>query len=527
MPIRMVDDDPNQREQDEQQYNDADAGGGGSSSGGGGGLGNVVMFLPMIFGVFRKAPKLVLFLLVIGGFMYFKGCSMLSMSGTSDAGGGPGRGATLDPKEFDKAEVFEPLDPSKTPLPERMSLEKFAPNRGDQGQQGSCVGWGSAYAARTILESASTGQNPNDIVFSPSFLYNQISLTGCQGSYINRAMESMTRKGSLPYREFPYNPNDCGNQPNSDQMSRATNYVMRGYNRLTPTDSPNEGIDMMAIKQNLAAGAPVVIGMMVTNSFTNGMMGQKIWQPERSDYQGQNSLGGHCMCVIGYDDNLAGGAFQIMNSWSPKWGENGIGWVRYKDFEHFTQEAYGVYPLPKKGDMANRKLACEIGLADVTNKRYVPLNVASGNLFKTSQAIAKGTKFKIELKNNAECYTYIFGQETDNSSYILFPYNKKHSPFCGITGYRMFPRYQSLQADQVGNQDFMAIVVSKQPLDFNKVNAAINASRQATYQAKVNEAIGNAGIQNVRFSSRNGIIQFESQSQDNQAVAMIVAIDKQ
>jgi hypothetical protein len=233
------------------------------------------------------------------------------------------------------------------------------------------------------------------------------------------------------------------------------------------------------------------------------------------------------MCVIGYDDNLAGGAFQLMNSWSPKWGENGLGWVRYKDFEHFTQEAYGVYPLPKKGDMANRKLSCEIGLADVTNKRYVALNVASGNLFKTTQPIAKGTKFKIELKNNTECYTYIFGQESDNSSYILFPYNKKHSPFCGITGYRMFPRYQSLQADQVGNQDFMAIVVTKQPLDFNKVNAAINASRQPTYQAKVNEAIGNAGIQNVRFSARNGIIQFESQSQDNQAVAMIVEINKQ
>jgi hypothetical protein len=523
----MVDDDPNQQEQDENNYNEADSSGGRSS--GGGGIGNMLMFLPMAFGLFRKFPKFTLFLLLIVGFMYFKGCSMFGPGGSSDMGendGGPGRGADFDKKEFDKAEVFEPLDPSKTPLPERVSLEKFAPTRGDQGQQGSCVGWGSAYAARTILEAASTGQNPNQIVFSPSFLYNQISLRGCQGSYINRAMEVLTRRGALPLNEFPYDQNDCGRQPSQDQIERSGNYVMRGYNRLTPNGEP-EGIDMIAIKQNLAAGAPVVIGMMVTNSFTNGMMGQKIWQPEQSDYQGENSLGGHCMCVIGYDDNLAGGAFQLMNSWSPRWGDNGLGWVRYKDFMHFTQEAYGVYPLPKRGDMANRKFACEIGLADVQNKRYLPLSVSSGNLFKTTQPIAKGTKFKIELKNSTECYTYIFGEESDKTSYVLFPYTKKHSPFCGITGYRMFPRYQSLQADQVGNKDFMAIIVTKQAIDFNKMNAAINASRQPTYQGKVNEAIGNMGIQNVRFASSNGIIKFESQTAENQAVAMVIEIDKQ
>ena len=76
------------------------------------------------------------------------------------------------------------------------------------------------------------------------------------------------------------------------------------------------------------------------------------------------------------------------------------------------------------------------------------------------------------------------------------------------------------------SKDQMAIVVTKQPIDFNKLNAAINSSRQNTYQAKVNEALGNAGIQNVRFNSNKGIIQFESLTQDSQAVAMIVEIDK-
>ncbi|MEH0069911.1 hypothetical protein V6L77_05615 [Pannonibacter sp. Pt2-lr] len=38
-------------------------------------------------------------------------------------------------------------------LPPRVSLKAFAPTPGDQGQQGSCVGWASAYAARTLSEA--------------------------------------------------------------------------------------------------------------------------------------------------------------------------------------------------------------------------------------------------------------------------------------------------------------------------------------------------------------------------------------
>ena len=69
-----------------------------------------------------------------------------------------------------------------------VSLREYAPERLNQGRQGSCVGWSSAYAARTILHSRATGQDPNSVTFSPSYLYNQIALSGCQGAYINEAM---------------------------------------------------------------------------------------------------------------------------------------------------------------------------------------------------------------------------------------------------------------------------------------------------------------------------------------------------
>lgn len=109
-------------------------------------------------------------------------------------------GYNFNPAEFNKASVYEGLedDNTKNPLPEAVSLLRFAPDRSNQGQQGSCVAWSCAYAAQTILTSAASGTDPNQIVFSPSYLYNQIRLEGCQGSYLQRAMEAMQKRRGGP-----------------------------------------------------------------------------------------------------------------------------------------------------------------------------------------------------------------------------------------------------------------------------------------------------------------------------------------
>ncbi|HPF92155.1 MAG TPA: hypothetical protein PLL57_15950, partial [Flavobacteriales bacterium] len=131
----------------------ASGGGGGMSGGGGGGLGSL---LPMLIGMLLKNPKLMLVVLVVGGILYFSG----GLKGCLGEGGGNvaqllqfATGGNMDPAVYDKAEVYEPLtDNVNAPLPERFSLEKYAPKRLNQGQQGSCVAWASAYAARTIVQ---------------------------------------------------------------------------------------------------------------------------------------------------------------------------------------------------------------------------------------------------------------------------------------------------------------------------------------------------------------------------------------
>ncbi|MDB9882894.1 C1 family peptidase [Bacteroidia bacterium] len=191
------------------------------------------------------------------------------------------KGADLNPEEYDKAEIFESLaEKSTNTLPEKVSLEKYCPPRHNQGYQGSCVGWASSYASRTILEARKTGANPSQVAFSPSSLYNQIALKDCQGEYINKAMDVMKTNGVLPWRDFPYEESTCSNKPRDPKMH---NYVTRGYNRLTTSNDPRAEVNIDAIKQNLAQGAPVVIGMMVGGSFMQGMEGQEVWQPTRDD----------------------------------------------------------------------------------------------------------------------------------------------------------------------------------------------------------------------------------------------------
>lgn len=524
MPIRMVDD-PNDRGSNE---ND-DVGGGGGGRGGGGGL---IQFLPMILGLLIRKPALLLVVIAVGGFMYLKnGCNGLSnlSNGENSA---LSTGGILDPREFAKADVYEGLDESKTQLPENISLLNYAPERLNQGQQGSCVAWSSAYAARTILEATATGTTANQTAFSPAFMYNQIGLDGCQGSYIIRAMENLTKVGAVPFNAFPYDEKDCTRQPGEQLKQAASQYRMQGFTRLTGNEGTRQ-IDIHAIKEHLAKEVPVVIGMMVGGSFMQEMQGQEVWQPNQDDYS-QMGYGGHAMCVIGFDDRKEGGAFQIMNSWGNDWGVNGIGWVKYKDFKYFVREAYGLNPIPKQAGAEAKILSCKIGLVNADSKAYIPLQSTGTNIFTTVASQTKGTSFKIEVKNNAPCYVYVLGKETDGGSYILFPYpskddatKTKFSPYCGITGYRLFPRGMKMQLDDIGNRDYMAVVTSTNALDVFELNKTINQNKNLGFENAVNTALRNQRVNNIRFNTTNeGAIDFETTNNDGTAVVCIVAIDK-
>jgi hypothetical protein len=352
-------------------------------------------------------------------------------------------------------------------------------------------------------------------------------------------MEFMTKSGSVPYNEFPYSDQDCSKQPDQQLLEEARQYKMRGFNRLTPGDR-NNAIDLHAIKENISQGAPVVIGMQVGGSYMQPMMGKDIWEPTDED-RAMMGFGGHAQCVVAYVDSKYGGAFLIMNSWGPQWGNNGFAWVRYPDFKFFVREAYGIEPMARTGAAATEPFSCEIGLVQIHYEgkktipgEYIPLQLKNNNVFETVEKVPPGTRFKMEVRNTTECYTYVFGKETDGTSYTLFPYptttnpeKTKYSPFCGITGYRLFPKDKSMTPDSIGTRDIMAVVVSKQPIDWYDLNNKISANPGQDYAARLNTALGDKLIKHITFkSSAKGNMQFTVTADSNEAVATIVEINK-
>ncbi|CAN5578665.1 hypothetical protein BH11BAC2_BH11BAC2_15640 [soil metagenome] len=511
MPIRMIKDDSS-------SSNDNYPGGGGGNRGGGNG------FLGIILMLFSRNPKLMIVAAILFGGYYFFGGQCNSANPTSKISKVFNLGADLDPKVYDQAEVYEPLaDNRSNPMPESVSLEKYCPQRLNQGQQGSCVGWGSTYAARTILQARASEQDPNTVAFSPAYVYNQIHLEDCQGSYILKAMEVMQENGALPFEKFKYTDQDCNRKPNSMERKEASAFKIKGADRLSKNGDDYK-TDLLAIKQHLVQGAPVVVGMMVGGTFMQEMLGQKIWIPSKEDYD-MRGFGGHCMCVVGYDDYMEGGAFRIMNSWGEEWGEKGLAWIRYKDFDWFCKEAYGLYPMGGGDQNASGDLDIQIGLISNDDGSTIELQSVDENKCITTSPIKKGSKFKMEVKNNIACYTYVFGEETDGKAYVLFPYTKKHSPYCGITGTRLFPKDYSMQADAVGSKDRIAIVVSREPLDYVQLNEAMNASKATDFEAKLKSALGNK-LSNQINTSGTGKISAKGPLAEGNCFEIIVEIAK-
>lgn len=516
MPIRMEKDDPRppRRERRRPDRNENR-----------GGLGR---FLPFILMFVLRRPKLILPLLLLGGLWYFffydGGQSVAYQD--DDQQTEFSFGATLDEEHYDKAKVFPALAAGSTRLPASVSLQQYAPRRMQQGRQGSCVGWASSYAGRTILEAMRTGKRPDEVAFSPSFVYNQIALRGCQGAYMVDAMETLTREGSLPFSMFPYDERDCSERPDARERSLAAQFRIKGYNRLT-LDGDDYTPDLQAIKEHLAQGAPVIIGMQVGGTFMHEMVGKKVWHPTRRDYS-QYGFSGHAMCVIGYDDRLAGGAFQIMNSWGPSWGQNGIAWVPYDAFQTFVKEAYGLYPMGTGPQYEPDLLQVKFGLLENKTQKLLPLRQVGDHLFRTQYPIRPGDKFKVAITNSVECYIYIFGEETDGSSYVLFPYTPKHDAYCGIVGTRVFPRDYSLTADELGKRDRIAIVISKKELNFEQLNSYINRAPGRSYVEKFDAVLADLSLPNVDFQAGEAIsFRAKTQSQGKELVSVVIELDKE
>jgi C1A family cysteine protease len=84
----------------------------------------------------------------------------------------------------------------------------------------------------------------------------------------------------------------------------------------------NENARIVSIKSALSAGIPVCFGTIIYDAVlkTDGV--GPIDKPTSSS----SYLGGHAMCIVGYEQSSSGLKFEILNSWGKDWGDGGFGW---------------------------------------------------------------------------------------------------------------------------------------------------------------------------------------------------------
>ena len=331
--------------------------------------------------------------------------------------------------------------------PRAFSIKEYYPPVGDQGQFGTCVGWATTYASFTALSNIKENRL-GDVLkeedcFSPQFTYDLIKQhrdTSCQGgSSIFTALDLLKRVGSVSLSEYPYSCNNLNNgegierlKSNSADSLRFMGLISLAYrNRLNDFIELGKTNITEKIKYSLINTHPVVIGITDFDKIETNL-GKDFWIPEVV-----NSLSGHAMSVVSYDDNKNGGSFEIMNSWGENWGNSGYCWVRYVDLEKLIMVAYALTDMKsciEQNAFYNYKLSIQLIGEDSKpfefkndeNFRYYGDEFYLGSIDKSDNEFiypSEITKFQIHLSSESNLYFYLLSSTASSTVNLDYPIN--------------------------------------------------------------------------------------------------------
>jgi len=187
----------------------------------------------------------------------------------------------------------------------------------DQGQVGSCTANSTAAAYHYCVKSESIA----DIVPSRMFLYYNArylygDLNEDGGSTNADAVKGVLEWGVCSEDSWPYDTSIEFTEPTQRCYDEAANNIA------TSARQVGTGVDDM--KQCLADGYPFILAFIVYSSFLN--IGSDGMMPMPRD--GEEQLGGHSVCVVGYDDSKQ--VLILRNSWGTSWGHNGFFYMPYE-----------------------------------------------------------------------------------------------------------------------------------------------------------------------------------------------------
>ena len=443
---------------------------------------------------------------------------------------------------------------SLTQLPSSASLKKYAPIPGSQGQYGTCTGWASAYAARTISWAVRNNltdmQDITNQAFSPSFIYAQVRSnddTNCQkGAVTSKTVEVLKNVGAVFLTDLPYQCN-----PNiAPFLRQAKEYAIKDFQRLTAYTGINSQEDFNNIKRALAEKKPVLVSIKCYQSF-----GDKVWNGRLDNYEG-----GHAMCMIGYDDNFNNGdgtfgAVELMNSWGTWWGNGGFIYVKYQDLPKILNYAVSLYddalpvpppeppkpqpvPSPAPDPLKRMEGSFSLILSDGTSMRldgnetgFQNIGLASSEkmTYNILDSYPAGTMFRIHFTSSQPAYVYVVATDSKRSPLSqLFP-----DPDRNISALLDFNSEVSVsipdethyfQIDKTPGENYLCVIYSKDELNINAINNSFRTNTGKSLVKIVKEALANKIVDDNEVVFNKNKIAFKAASANRTAVPIFIKI---
>ncbi len=408
-------------------------------------------------------------------------------------------------------------------LQPRFSLKAFCPIPGNQLQLNTSVGWASTYAARTILQAIRNEWTDPRIIsnnaFSPIFVYHLAkdnSQADCSKEItLSDGMHALKSRGAPLLTDFLH---FCPSDVSKEVFGLARDHGKVDYARLFDLEDETD-YKIKRVKKAIQEGLPVVAGMYSPPSLSAA---KRFWQPRE---QFSTEFPGHAVCVVGFDDEVFDGAFEILNSWGRSWGNEGFMWIRYEDFAEFVKYAYEVFDAPERGQTEpdlSGKLVFKLSNGD---EMEVSATDRKG-VFRMKNPYSSGTRFRIYVSNNEPAYVYALGSDATGSIFPIFP----HKPWISAAlGYQtneiaLPDETHAIQMDNTIGIDHFCFIYSKDEMNFDQLIKNLG-DHVGSFEQRLKAALYNDLLleENV-FWDKSGI-GFSGNSRGRQLISVIVEIE--
>jgi len=443
---------------------------------------------------------------------------------------GQARGAILDENYDNLPRRADIYSLSYEGLPGSYSLKQYAPLPGDQTDYGTCVAWAASYAARTILESIALNRlnqtETTQNAFSPVYVYRNIRPDDPEciyGTQIFTALDFMRDTGTT--RMLNVEREVSFPRVNLAYYRTTRKYPIAGYVTLFSRDERQKlTLITRIIKKSLTEGKPVIIAMNTPDSFIDA---KDVWRPPENP---AHFYYAHALCVVGYDDQRFGGAFEIQNSWGRKWGNGGYIWIPYQTFVDFVYEGYEL--IDNISYLSDSLMFDGYIRMDVIDQqtRTAAFNLTENYFYTAAEIFTEAAEVSFVIGTGESSYVYSFrAVKPLNEDYfympsLLFPHNGI-SPLLNYSGSAVtLPgENRTITLDTPGTE-YIITLYAKQALDIHSI-MRVFSSAQGSINKRLASAIGDGYTTELVFNETEAAF---TVSPDNPraVAALVIAIER-